>query len=184
MLQTIENLDLQLFHYLNHEWRNEYLDFILPYFRQPKTWILLYLLLIYIVVKKFKAQSLKILLLIVLSTAAADLISSRIIKPAVHRLRPCNEPTLKGETINIVPCGSGYSYTSSHAANHFALAMSVSLLVFYDKKNIRRLLLLWASLIAYAQVYVGVHYPFDVFSGAMLGIAIAISIYKLGRKFV
>jgi undecaprenyl-diphosphatase len=182
MLQTIENIDLQLFHYLNHQWRNEYLDLILPYCREPKTWIPLYLLLIYIVVKNFKTKSLRIILFIALTAAAADVVSSRVIKPLVHRLRPCNEPTLKGETINIVPCGSGYSYTSSHAANHFALAMSISLFVFFDKKNTRRLLFLWASLIAYAQVYVGVHYPFDVISGALLGVAIAIGIYNISKN--
>jgi membrane-associated phospholipid phosphatase len=182
MLTQIEQIDQYCFHYVNQVWRNDFFDLVLPYFREPKTWIPLYLFLLYYIYKKFGKTAWKIILLVALSAIISDVTSSRIIKPIVHRLRPCNEPLLKKEVVNIVPCGSGFSFTSSHAANHFAVAISLVLLVFSDKKNVKYALLFWAFMVSFSQVYVGVHYPIDVLSGAILGGFIAWFIDKASRK--
>jgi len=101
--------------------------------------------------------------------AAADFSSSQILKKQVQRLRPCNDPALAAQVQLRVPCGSGYSFTSSHAANHFAVALFL-IGVFGDLNRwIRPSLLLWAGSIALSQVYVGVHYPGDVLCGGLLG---------------
>jgi undecaprenyl-diphosphatase len=72
----------------------------------------------------------------------------------------------------LVECGSGYSFPSSHATNHFG--MSLFLYFSFGKfyKWIKPTVILWAALVAYAQVYVGVHYPLDVVFGALLGFLI------------
>jgi undecaprenyl-diphosphatase len=71
-------------------------------------------------------------------------------------------------------CGGGFSFTSSHATNHFSFAMQLFLLLRYSWNNIYFILLfLWASLIAYGQIYVGVHFPLDVIFGAVLGCFVA-----------
>lgn len=69
----------------------------------------------------------------------------------------------------IVPCGSGYSFPSSHAANHFALGVFMAITLKDKIKNIWWWTMIWAAAVAYAQVYVGVHFPFDVFCGGLLG---------------
>ena len=65
-------------------------------------------------------------------------------------------------------CGMNGSFTSSHATNHFAIAM----FLYHTLKNTSRLwslAFLWAAIISYSQVYVGVHYPLDILGGALIG---------------
>jgi undecaprenyl-diphosphatase len=68
-----------------------------------------------------------------------------------------------------VPCGSGLSFPSSHAANHFSISVFTGVTLGWYKKWIWPAVIAWAALVCYAQVYVGLHYPLDVFSGALLG---------------
>ncbi|RZL15228.1 MAG: phosphatase PAP2 family protein, partial [Pedobacter sp.] len=78
-----------------------------------------------------------------------------------------------------VPCGSGYSFPSAHATNHFGIAVFL-ILVFYKKwKPILPLGLLWAFSIAFAQVYVGVHYPVDIICGSLLGTLLGFISFRL-----
>ena len=118
---------------------------------------------------------------ILITFAMGDLIASKIIKPSVQRIRPCNEVNLANDVIKRVPCGSGYSFPSAHATNHFAIALFL-IGVFYRKwKPILPFGLVWAASIAFAQVYVGVHYPIDIFIGALLGTTIGLitsTVYK------
>jgi undecaprenyl-diphosphatase len=94
--------------------------------------------------------------------------SSGLIKHLVHRLRPC----AVGEArLLVAHCSDTFSFTSNHAANHFAIAVFLSL-VFRHIKWLPPILLIWASFIALSQVYVGLHYPADIAGGALLGSAI------------
>jgi len=79
----------------------------------------------------------------------------------------------------LVHCGRAYSFTSSHAANHFAIAVFISLTLGLLYSWIKWPLLLWAGSIAYGQVYVGVHYPLDVIVGSLVGIIIGYLVAKL-----
>ncbi|MGF1924924.1 MAG: phosphatase PAP2 family protein [Bacteroidia bacterium] len=106
--------------------------------------------------------------------ALGDFISAKLIKPNVQRVRPCNEVSLSKSIIKRVPCGSGYSFPSAHATNHFAIALFLIGIFYRDWKWILPLGLIWAALVAFAQVYVGVHYPLDTLAGALLGTAIGL----------
>jgi undecaprenyl-diphosphatase len=79
-------------------------------------------------------------------------------------------------------CSGGFSFTSSHAANHFGLAMFIVMTLQPLLKNYRYLFLFWAAIISYAQVYVGVHFPLDVFAGAIIGISVGYLNSKLYYK--
>jgi undecaprenyl-diphosphatase len=66
-------------------------------------------------------------------------------------------------------CSGSFSFTSSHAANHFGMATFASITFYSTFKRYIFLTYLWAFFISYAQVYVGVHYPLDVLGGAAIG---------------
>ena len=114
--------------------------------------------------------------------AMGDLIASRIIKPFVARIRPCNDLSLTNEIINRVPCGTGYSFPSAHATNHFAIAIFLICLFYPKWKPILPLALFWAFLISFAQIYVGVHYPIDTIFGALLGTSIGFFTFYIYTK--
>jgi undecaprenyl-diphosphatase len=114
-----------------------------------------------------------------------DFISSDIIKENIHRLRPCREPALADSVRFIVSyCPKSSSFTSSHAVNHFAMAT----FFFITLRNLwghwAKAFYLWAFIIIYAQVYVGVHYPLDVLSGAIIGSLIGMAIaYAFNKNY-
>lgn len=174
MLETIIEWDKWLFGLLNGTWHHRFLDFVLPYCREKTTWIPLYLYLVFIVFKENGIKALGFLILVGITLFFSDQISSEWVKKSVERLRPCNDETLIGVRLLLENCGSGFSFTSSHACNHFALAMQLFLLfrkTWQTKYYV--LLFCWAGLIGYAQIYVGVHYPIDILGGAILGCLIA-----------
>lgn len=125
-------------------------------------------------------------MLVVLTAILSDLISSSLIKEHIFRLRPCNEPSLADILhlrLSYRPQSS--SFTSSHAFNHFALAAYFSNTL---QKHIGKwgmLLYLWAFLVAYAQVYVGVHYPLDVLCGGLLGYGLGkLTSYTYNKNYI
>lgn len=178
MLAALIEWDKALFELINGLWHNDLFDLVLPYWRNKKTWIPLYLLLLFVIGKDRGFKTVWVLVIIGLTIALADQISSEWIKKTVERIRPCNEPNLSNVRV-LVSCGSGFSFTSSHATNHFAVAMQLFLLFRLNWKKWHFVALFcWAGLIAYGQVYVGVHYPLDVFTGALLGCLIAWLVYQ------
>jgi undecaprenyl-diphosphatase len=123
----------------------------------------------YFLYERYRMKFFWILLGALLLVLTSDQLSANLIKNIVQRLRPCNNPELKNQLRLLVPCGGGFSFISAHATNHFAIAFFIS--SFYNEIKWAKLLaLLWAFAIAFSQVYVGVHYPFDVICGAALGL--------------
>ncbi len=171
--------DEQLFHIINNDWHNAFLDAIMPAWREKKTWIPLYVMIAAFAIIKFKIKGLYFLIAIALTVGIADNVSSQLIKKNVKRIRPCNDATLQEEVRLLVPCGSGYSFTSSHATNHFAVATFISMTLGQFYRKIRFPFFLWAATIAFGQVYVGVHYPLDIVCGALLGSLIAFILAKI-----
>ncbi len=181
MLEQILQFDESLFHIINSEWTHHYLDIILPFFRNKTNWIPLYIFLVGFIIYKFKIKKgILIIICSILTIGLADFTSSQVLKKSVERPRPCHE--MNNDQRLLVPCGSGYSFTSSHATNHFSLAAFLGLILFPLGRWIPHLLLIWAGIIAYAQIYVGVHYPLDVTSGAFLGIGIGFLIHLIYKK--
>ena len=172
MPDQLLQLDRHLFHLINHALANPFFDWIMPYLRNPKLWIPLYIFIIIFCTWRYKKTGIIIIVLMALSAGFADLTSASIIKPLIHRLRPCQDPTVSKSDELRIACGTGYSFPSTHATDHFAMAF-FTILVFYKKWIwIWFWGIFWAGLISFAQVYVGVHYPIDVFCGALYGILI------------
>lgn len=182
MISTVLEWDLWLFRLINQSWSNEFFDWVVPFWRHKETWIPLYVLLALWSILKYGKSGVWIIGGALLCFGISDTVSSRIIKPAVQRVRPCNDETVKQTAKVLVHCGGGYSFTSSHATNHFAFAWCWVLLN-ASKGWRRRWWLIWASIIAFAQVYVGVHYPVDVIAGGLLGSLIGIVVARLMYQY-
>ena len=169
MFDQLIQFDEHLFSAINHGLSNPFFDWLMPYLRNRFFWTPLYLFIAVFFVRNYGKQGWTLLLFFVLTFAVTDFFTAKLIKPNAQRIRPCNDPEMKPGLQSRIACGSGYSFPSTHAANHFALAMFL-ITIFYKRwKPILPLALAWAAAISFAQVYVGVHYPFDVTCGAIIG---------------
>jgi len=180
--QHIQPIDVWLITHINQQWGNNLFDTILPFMRESLFWIPLYAFLLLFVTINFGARGWWWVLGVVLTAALSDIVSSQIIKQTVMRTRPCQDADVSTQLrffINYCPGSS--SFTSSHATSHFAQAMFFYLTLRSVTKW-SALFFLWAFIIAYTQVYVGVHYPFDVFCGAVLGCLIGLLMAKMFYK--
>lgn len=171
-MESLLHWDEQIFHLINSGWQNPFLDAIMPVWREKSTWIPLYILLAGFAVYRFKIKGLFLIMALGLLVGISDNVSSQLIKKNVRRIRPCNDATVENVHL-LISCGSGYSFPSTHAVNHFVVATFLSLTLGQFYRKIRLPLLLWAASIALGQVYVGVHYPLDIFCGALFGMLLA-----------
>ncbi|MEM9990942.1 MAG: phosphatase PAP2 family protein, partial [Bacteroidota bacterium] len=153
MLETVLQFDQLLFEIINQQLHYPFLDTILPYWREKTTWIPLYLLILGWAFWQYQWRAaLLIIVMLCATVGVADTVSSKIIKKQVERPRPCNNVHLKSDVLLLVDCGSGYSFTSSHATNHFSVAVFLILLWGRRLRWLKFVALFWASVIAFAQV--------------------------------
>jgi undecaprenyl-diphosphatase len=173
----LERLDQQLFLFLNSI-HSPFWDQVMYAISGKVIWAPLYLAILLFIGLKFKRKFLVILLFIILAVALADQISVHLFKNIVQRLRPCHEPSLTG-LVHLVngECGGQFSFVSSHATNSFNVAL-ISLL-FIRKRWFTISIVLWALVVGYSRIYLGVHYPGDVICGSFVGAFTGWSMYSL-----
>ncbi len=179
-LQKAVEIDTNLFFLLNTKAQNVVFDFLMPILTNLDYWrIPLILLAISLLVFGKKRERIAVLLL-VFGITLSDQVCNSLLKPLVARARPCN--VLENVHL-LVDCTKALSFPSSHATNIFTGMILFSFV--YRKLSVPFLLI--AALVAYSRVYVGVHYPFDVLAGTILGFLCALIIivlFKLlSRKF-
>lgn len=164
------NADRYIFNLINSQWQNSFFDDLMPLVRNANFWLPLYLFILLFAIFNLKRWG-WFVLLVACTPALTDMVSSQLIKENIYRLRPCNDPALYGHIRVLASyCPQSSSFTSSHAANHFGLATFLSLTLQPVTGKWIYLTYLWALLIVYAQVYVGVHYPTDILGGAVVGV--------------
>lgn len=161
--------DFTAWYYLNTQWVNGFFDILMPFLRNQWTWAPLYLFLLIFMPLNYKRKGWMWCVFFLLTFAISDYLSASVIKPYYLRLRPCNNPYIHDIVHLLVPCGSGYSFPSSHAANHFALGIFAAVTFGRRYRWVWPAVILWALSVGYAQVYVGVHFPGDVLAGGALG---------------
>lgn len=159
--------DSDLFKLINTS-HSEHWDILMIMFSNKYIWIPLYLLIIKKLFDQYKKQAWKSILYLISTVALADQISSSVLKPIVKRLRPCHVEAFQSWIHVPDGCGGMYGFCSSHAANSFALAMAIYLIS--KTKRTGYILFFWAFVIGYSRIYLGAHYPIDVFVGSAIGI--------------
>lgn len=169
MLEDLIHLDKELFLFLNKLGSDSWDGFWL-FVTKQSSWYPLYLVLLFFSYKKFGTRkTMLILVFVALLITCTDQLSN-FFKYGLKRLRPCYDPGLDG-LVRLVKnsCGGKYSYFSAHAANSFAVAFFFTYLLGNTYKILGVFLIIWALFVAYSRIYIGVHFPLDVLSGAAVG---------------
>ncbi len=176
-------IDENLFFLINHL-ELGFLEPLFVLFRNKFFWIPLYVFVVYWMFRYFPIrEAVALFLLSFVCLGVSDQVSSEFIKKQVERPRPCQVASGLEDVDLKVDCGPGYSFTSSHAANHMAIAVFWIMTVFAYSSGWKYLLILWAMVIGFCQIYVGVHYPSDVLSGFVLGATIGLLLSLIFRYF-
>ncbi len=185
MIEWLEKLDRSLFLFLNglHQ---PWLDQPMYYMSEKVFWIPVYLFLLYLI---FKAYNWKVMLWtllgVILVVSICDRVSVELFKNVFERYRPSRNFEI-GDMVHIVNDYRGglYGFVSSHAANFFGIATFVYCLL-KPKYGVKALwVIVWAGLISYTRIYLGVHYPGDIICGGLLGALIGFGVYVLFKRYI
>ena len=174
-------------------WHAPWADTLMWIVSAKATWIPLYLLLIGLLVWRYRKPAktgvkwlqkvpacVVMIVVIAMAVGVADFIASGILKELVARPRPTRVPELEGVLHLVNDYRSGqYGFVSSHAANTMACALLFSLI--WRKKITTSLLMLWVAANCYSRMYLGVHYPLDILGGLMVGTLTALLGFALLR---
>ena len=176
MIEQLNQWDRALFLWLNGK-HTDWLDPIMVFISGKYEWIPLYVFLLFLLYKTYGLKGFWSLLFIALLITLTDQLASGLLKPWVARPRPCHEEALSGLVHTVNKCGGRYGFASSHASNTFGIA----LFFFWILRPRHRwawLLILWAAVVSYSRVYLGVHYPGDIIVGALIGWGSALVVYQ------
>lgn len=174
--------DKAVFTFINQTLTHPFLDKFFLFWREERTWYILYAFIIGFSIYKFKTKAWIFFVTAIATVALSDQISSQLLKPFFQRPRPCIDENFKYLVRLVDDCPTAFSFTSSHATNHFALALFFMSTLSFAMKRYKYLWLLWAFLVAYGQVYIGVHYPTDVIFGALIGIIVGTFTFYLYKQ--
>ncbi len=183
MWQTFIDWDKQLFLFINGH-HSPFFDNVMMVFSATWIWTPLFLIILWLLFQSYGLKKTVYLLLFsALLIALSDRTSVVLFKDVFLRLRPCHNPEWEGK-LHLINnyCGGQYGFISSHACNHFALVTFLFPLLYKKHKWVVSGLIIWASFVAYSRVYLGVHYPADVFVGSIIGILIGTLISLLIQK--
>lgn len=143
-------------------------------------WVPFYIVLTYMLFRRFSWKRATLCLLTIgLIILAADQTCASLIRPEVCRLRPANLNNPLSSFVHVVNGyrGGRYGFPSCHAANTFALAVFMSLVIRHKWFTV--MMFSWAFVVSYSRMYLGVHYFGDLFCGATIGSLFAVLFYYL-----
>ena len=190
MIDKLIHIDTEILLAING-WHAPWADTLMWIISAKATWIPLYVLLIGLLVWRYRKPALTsvkwlqrvpacvvMIVVIALAVGAADFIASGILKDLVARPRPTRVPELEGVLHLVNGYRSGrYGFVSSHAANTMACGLLFSLI--WRNKIATCGLMLWVAANCYSRMYLGVHYPTDIMGGLVVGALVAVGAYHV-----
>jgi len=176
-MDKIIELDKKLLLFLNG-FHADSIDPVMLLITKTEFWTPLYLILIYFIFKKYNTEGWLVLAGAAVAILLSDQITSTLMKPFFERLRPSQDPTLQG-LVHIVDGYKGglFGFASSHAANTFSTSTFVWLL-FRKQVSWSWIIFIWACLMTYTRIYLGVHFPGDILVGGLIGVGCGYTGYR------
>jgi len=182
MIEWLEHIDQMLFLKINGI-HNPFFDTLFFWISNKYVWIPLYVFFVVLLLKKHKKKAVFYIVAAIVLVVLNDLISVHLFKNIFQRYRPSHNLDIQN-LVHLVDgyAGGQFGFISSHASNTMALAVFMILSLSFEKKIFITLLLFWVILVSYSRIYLGVHYPADVFVGMMLGALLAFIMHFFIRK--
>jgi len=162
----LENIDLTILYFFNHDLANPVLDWFFLFIAESKIFLFALIILAIILFWRGSVRLKSVIILVIACVAIVDPVSHYVLKPLFGRIRPCYELS---DIRLLAGCGGRFSFPSNHAANAFAIAG----VVVYFYRKYAALLITSAVLICLSRIYLGRHYPSDVLGGAVFGVLTA-----------
>lgn len=185
MLDFLKELDTRLLLLINGA-HSPFWDEVMMVLSAKLIWIPLYLFLIWQLYRLYGKKVWLLLIFAGMAIVLSDWGSVQLFKNTVQRLRPCHEPALEG-LLHLVrnTCGGQYGFISSHAANTFGLSFFIyGLFRTQFTRKLGYALIVWAALVSYSRIYLGVHYPGDVIAGAIWGMLCGTAMTLSAKRFI
>jgi undecaprenyl-diphosphatase len=174
MLDHLLALDKALFLFLNRDLTSPVFDTFFTIVTNGNFWIIPGITAALLVLPRLgMRRAITIVVLSMCTLTLTDQLATSLIKPLVARLRPCNPHALVEQGRFLLGYKTSFSFPSNHAMNMFGQAMLLAL--FYRRYS--AYFFLFASIIAYSRVYVGVHYPLDIACGAIFGMICGAAVF-------
>lgn len=182
-MEQLLDIDRRLLLFLNGL-HNPLFDSIMWIVSGTYIWIPFYVLLLYLLIRKYGKDSIWLLVGVAITILICDQVTTGFMKPYFARFRPSHEPSLDG-LLHLVNGYRGglYGFASSHAANAFG----VTIFIWLALKSYYRwigLIFIGSTLVSYSRIYLGVHYPSDILVGALIGVFTGCIIFLLQQFLV
>ncbi|WP_190811624.1 phosphatase PAP2 family protein [Flagellimonas sp. S3867] len=180
MYKKLLQWDKDVFVYLNSLGTDKYDNFWVTV-TEINSWIPLFLLFLLLFVIKFPLKKAFFQVALVSLLAWFITFLTHTVKIWVERPRPCNDETINS-FIRILKTPVDFSFFSGHASSSFAITLLVYLLL-REKARWTWIFFVWPLLFSYSRIYVGVHFPLDILTGAIIGTLSAFLFYAIYMKF-
>lgn len=167
-----------------NDMHSAYMDTFMMLFSGRWVWVPMYAAVFAAVLWRYGwRRGLLLSLAVGLAVTIADQTCATLLRPLAERLRPANLDNPLSAVVHVVNGyrGGQYGFPSCHAANTFALAAAVAILL--RRRGVSAFVYTWAVVTCYSRIYLGVHYPGDLLAGAIVGTSAALLCVLVVRHF-
>lgn len=183
MIDSLKLIDKTILLAIN-SFNSSFLDVVMFYLSEIWIFTPFFIYLIYLIYKKIGIKKTSILIVFVAILITLCDQTATVTKKSVKRFRPTHNIEIKDNLLIVKNYRGGtYGFFSGHAANTFGIAMFLFLLFSKQTKASRFVFFIWAGLVSYSRMYLGVHYPSDIFVGMLVGLFFGFVVYQLQKLY-